>query len=220
MAMKSFFHQTLVLFSIAFLFVYCSTNDQIQKRPLLTENSIVMDINGLVDKSYDDYTSWSLYTTVAEKSKAIDYSIYESKFNKYLIISEDQDSSAHIKLEYIGKKGPTSKNQLDEIEQRRKEWMNTCNNHQVEELIYNFYTNPPYYYNHKPMIMNQEDLIEQYAYMTAPDYSLTLSTLFIEAVNERLVFEIGKCSGSYNGKYVIVWKKEGEDWKVHLDSNL
>lgn len=217
MTLKNRFGLTLLLLSI----LACSNSDTIQKRPVLTENSILLNEQGVFVKDYDKVTSWSLYTTVANQNHKIDYSIYESEFNKYLIISEDKDSKSMIQLEYIGKKGPVDLTAFEEIEYRRNKWMQTCNDHQVELLIKEFYTNPPFYYNHKPLVTTQKDLLNEYSYMNEPDYNLKLSPMFTEAVNENLVFEIGQCSGSYNSKYVIVWKKESDgEWRIHLDSNI
>jgi hypothetical protein len=45
--------------------------------------------------------------------------------------------------------------------------------------------------------------------------------MIIEAVNQELVFEIGQGSGSYNGNYLLVWKKGEDDvWRILLDSNI
>jgi len=215
------FKTSLRFLLILLAFLACSTNETTQKRPVFKESSIFMSEKGILsNKEYKDYTSWSLYTTVANKTENIDYSIYESKFNKYILISEDKDSIPTILLEYIGKKGQTKKESLDKIEQTRNAWVETCNNHQVNELIENFYTAPPNYYNHKPMVTDQDSLFEVYRYMENEDYNLSLRPLHLEQVNENLVFEIGQCVGSYKGKYVLVWQKQPDgEWKIHLDSN-
>ena len=56
--------------------------------------------------------------------------------------------------------------------------------------------------------------------MNNPKYSLNLTPIVLELVNERIAIEIGQCSGSYNGKYVLVWEKTKDgQWKVLFDAN-
>lgn len=107
------------------------------------------------------------------------------------------------------------------IEERRQMWMALCNAHKITELINTLYTENTLYYNHRPMVVGREAVMNEYQYMTDPEYNLRLEPLTVEAVNENLVFEIGQCSGSYQGNYLLVWKK-GEDgnWRILIDSNI
>lgn len=108
-----------------------------------------------------------------------------------------------------------------EIDAARKKWMLLCNQHNAAELVKQLYTKNAIYYNHKPVVVGTESIAEEYGYMNNPDYRLKLVPLTVDPANKNIVFEIGQCSGSYNGKYVLIWKK-GEDgiWKILLDSNV
>ena len=107
------------------------------------------------------------------------------------------------------------------IATRRAEWIKMCNQHDATVLVEKLYAPNALYYNHKPMVVGRQAIIEEYDYMNNPEYELNLSPLVIEAVNENIVFELGQCSGSYGGKYVLIWQKNAAgEWYVLLDSNL
>lgn len=109
----------------------------------------------------------------------------------------------------------------EELETARELWMEYCNANNAGALIENMYTDNALYYNHKPMIFGRPPLIEEYSYMNNPEYSLKLQPLYLAQVTNELVYEIGQCSGSYRGKYVIVWEKQpGGNWQVLFDSNI
>ena len=130
-----------------------------------------------------------------------------------------RDSSDHRLLEMIV---PDSdyKDAGKEITARRNEWMKLCNAHQVEALVNDLYTENALYYNFKPMITGRSQLAATYSYMNRPQYSLELNPICVEQVSDNLVFEIGQCSGSYGGQYVLVWLKEKDgQWRILLDAN-
>ncbi|WP_445383482.1 hypothetical protein [Robiginitalea sp. IMCC43444] len=114
-----------------------------------------------------------------------------------------------------------SENNLAEISKRRDLWMQLCNTHKIEELVNNLYAEEALYYNHRPLTVGREEIIPTYGYMKSPQYRLTLTPIVVVPVNPNMVYEIGQCSGSYPGKYVLVWKK-GSDavWRILLDSNI
>ena len=108
-----------------------------------------------------------------------------------------------------------------EIDQRRTEWMTLCNAHNAKDLVANIYSENALYYNHRPMIVGQEAIVTEYGYMNNPNYRLNLTPIIFKTINESLVFEIGQCSGSYPGNYVLVWQKnESGDWRIFFDSNI
>ena len=83
------------------------------------------------------------------------------------------------------------------------------------------YSENTLYYNHKPLVVGRELLIEEYSYMNRENYQLTLNPIVVDQVNDKLVFEIGQCKGSYGGKYIIIWRKEESGkWEVFIDSNI
>jgi len=87
-------------------------------------------------------------------------------------------------------------------------------------LITNTYVENAVYYNNNRLTIGTDHIIKEYQYMNNPAYQLTLIPIILEGVNETLAFEIGQCSGSYGGKYILVWgKRKGTSWKIIFDSN-
>lgn len=138
----------------------------------------------------------------------------------HLLIEEVGNSTSQRKLEFISEKGSTDID-LSIIDQRRVEWIEYCNSHDAEGLVENLYTENAVYYNHRPVITGREALTQTYQYMNSPRYSLNLTPLHVEVVNESIIFEIGQCDGSYNGKYILVWQKDEDgSWSILMDSNI
>ena len=136
---------------------------------------------------------------------------------QHIIITKGEEQSRE--LEFISEKGDTELPKA--ISDQRDKWMALCNAHDAGQLVRELYVNPPLYYNHRPMITAQDELIKTYGYMNRPQYNLQLTPIHVEAVNDHIVFEIGQCSGSYPGKYLLVWKKETDgQWRILLDSNI
>lgn len=109
---------------------------------------------------------------------------------------------------------------FDAIDRSRNTWIERCNQHNAGNLIETMYTPNAFYYNHKPMIVGREALSSEYSYMNNPDYKLSLTPLYTAQVSNSLFYEIGQCSGSYKGKYIIVWQKQPDgNWQVLFDSN-
>lgn len=144
----------------------------------------------------------------------------DNKIFKHLLIRDSRNGANLRELEFIApaKKGipvPAA------IQERREQWIQLCNAHNPSVLVEKLYAVNAIYYNHRPVIKGREDIIADYQYMADPNYILTLEPLVLEAVTNDLVFEIGQCTGTYNGKYILVWKKNTEGiWEVLLDSNI
>ena len=138
----------------------------------------------------------------------------------HLILWRKADGKLLRELELIA---PTedAESYKPEIDKIRRDWMDVCNSHDTKELVTGFYSNNALYYNHRPMIIGHEAIIQEYSYMNDPNYELTLSPIIFEAVNGSLAFEIGRCSGSYPGNYILVWQKSDEgEWRIFFDSNI
>ena len=105
------------------------------------------------------------------------------------------------------------------ITEARTAWMRLCNSHLTNELVRNAYTSNAAYYNNNRILIGTTAIMKEYSYMNNPSYQLTLTPIVVEAAGKDLAFEIGQCSGSYGGKYTLVWKKVGANWKVLFDSN-
>ena len=177
--------------------------------------------------------NWSIvqhehnFSVTAHQSRGIKYHLDalwlgDKGWLQLLSITEGHGADEKIVLEMIV---PTTfiaeENFLQELEERRELWMEKCNAHAVEDLVNSLYTDNTMYYNHRPMVQGHETLSSVYQYMARPSYSLQLEPLHLLAVHEGLVFEIGQCSGSYPGKYILVWvKTPSGEWKILLDSNV
>lgn len=108
---------------------------------------------------------------------------------------------------------------LSSINNARNAWMKLCNGHKASELVRSAYTDNAVYYNSHRVLVGTANITTEYRYMNNPDYRLTLTPIIVEGAGKNIAFEIGQCSGSYLGKYTLVWKKVGNTWKVLFDSN-
>ncbi|MEM9544837.1 MAG: hypothetical protein AAGA77_02635 [Bacteroidota bacterium] len=162
---------------------------------------------------------------IANEKKGLTYEmseIIDANDLKYqqILIWKDTDTLRHQAFEHIAPKRKADVD-LSEINASREQWMELCNAHNSKDLIHKMYSENTLYYNHKPMVVGREELVKEYDYMNRANYKLTLKPIIVEVVNEDCVFEIGQCEGSYNGKYIIVWRKDfSEKWEVFIDSNI
>lgn len=138
----------------------------------------------------------------------------------HLVLWRNTNGNLQRELEFVTPIGTKEPNE-DEITPSRKQWMSLCNANNAKALVAEMYSENARYYNHKPMVMGRKAITAEYQYMNNPDYQLKLSPLIVEVVNKTLAFEIGQCSGSYPGNYVLVWQKgEDDTWRILLDSNI
>ncbi|MEM7379611.1 MAG: hypothetical protein AAF361_00280 [Bacteroidota bacterium] len=161
----------------------------------------------------------------AHRDSTIQYEVAQlwtsdGQFFKSLVIWNRSGGEPLRELELIAI-ADESKSFPTAIDARREDWMKLCNAHNASELVKDLYTANSIYYNHKPVVIGHEDIASEYSYMNRENYSLKLTPLIREAVDEDLAFEIGQCSGSYGGKYVLIWQKGQDDvWRILMDSNL
>lgn len=236
--------KSLFLFLAPCLFLSC--NSSTAKKPALSdtaiqwifsnqgvfmnENGIAFQGNNLIRNYMNanpiDLSSWkSLYSVPASGDSTIQYEIgtAKNKLNEsYTILSiwKKDQSIKKSELIFVGKSNP-SQVPLNELKNRRDEWMKLCNQHRVSSLVEELYTPDALYFNHKPLIKGTADITKEYDYMNKPNYHLDLAPLHIETVTDSLIFEIGQGSGSYGGKYILIWKKNTQGkWMVYMDSNI
>lgn len=118
----------------------------------------------------------------------------------------------------------SSSAQLDKegLDKAREKWVALCNANDSKLLIDQLYHDPTVYYNSgRSPITDKEALAREYSYMNNPKYELFLTPIHTEPVTQDLAYEIGQCSGSYPGKYIIIWKKHPKfGWQVLVDSNI
>lgn len=124
-------------------------------------------------------------------------------------------------FEFVVMEEATAKVDLASIKAARKKWVELCNAHNADALIEQLYHDPTLYYNHRPPVTSKAELAKLYSYMNNPAYNLDLKPIHTAAVADDLALEIGQCSGSYPGKYIIIWKKHPKfGWQVLVDSNI
>ncbi|WP_350293378.1 hypothetical protein [uncultured Croceitalea sp.] len=138
---------------------------------------------------------------------------------KYAVIWDTSHETEKRVLEFLAEADDFSLD-LKPIHAQRDKWIKLCNSHNATNLINNLYSQNTMYYNHRPIVIGREDLITNYAYMNNADYKLALHPIIIEPVSKNIVYEIGQCKGSYNGKYILIWQKTGEGWQILFDSNI
>lgn len=169
----------------------------------------------------------SLFNVEASKNRGIHYELIRYKtedLKEYVqvVIWRLDNEQVIREFEFTERSSPEAKKvDVNEITDRRKLWMELCNAHNAENLVKELYSSNTMYFNHKPIVKGLENLIKEYGYMNNSDYTLHLQPMKLEVVNANFAYEIGQCSGSYNGKYLLVWKKQSDGhWKIHIDSNI
>ncbi|MDT0608145.1 YybH family protein [Croceitalea rosinachiae] len=198
---------------------------------IVSADSIIAGSSAIADYyinlSTEITESQTLFLSEANKSEGIHYElisyrIAEAKEYAQAVIWKSIDGVKVREFEYTVKRDISDPEALkDQISKRRDLWIQLCNKHNAENLVKKLYTSDAIYFNHKPLVIGAENISKEYRYMNNDNYNLTLKPLIVEIVTGDIAFEIGKCAGSYGGKYVIVWKKEpGGRWKVFIDSNF
>ena len=192
-------------------------------------NGAIIVGNNAIDSSYKNRSFvidsiQVIKNVVANKKRGINYEIgvywIGKQAYKHLIIWNTTDTIQKRELEFIAK-STANPSVLEEINLSRKKWITLCNQHDAAQLVAQVYTPNAIYYNHKPAIIGRKGIAEEYQYMNRKKYSLHLEPIIVETVTSGLVFEIGQCTGSYKGKYMIIWEKQEEgDWQVLMDSNI
>lgn len=162
---------------------------------------------------------------LANEARAIEYEISESilesgKSNKHLVIWQTKDTQRQRVFEFTARVDNPSEN-LSELDRRRALWISLCNQNDAQTLIQELYSENTIYYNHKPLVQGRIPLAREYQYMNDKAYELSLQAIMVAPVNKDYVFEIGQCSGSYNGKYILIWRKDEDgQWRIFIDSNI
>lgn len=169
----------------------------------------------------------SVFKVEASKKKRINYEVikYKTEDQKeyiQIVIWRLENGQVIREFEFTEKSNLEAKKvDINEIADKRKLWIELCNANNAENLVTQLYSANTIYFNHKPIIKGVKDVIKEYEYMNNDKYSLHLQPMKLEVVNANLAYEIGQCSGSYKGKYVLVWKKESDgNWKIYIDSNI
>ena len=196
----------------------------------MNENGMALQGSNLIQNYFKTnpealLSSETLYAVPANPDSSIHYEIREGQTNTHepciiLAILKKEQAADKVELLFKSKSNEASL-PLEELNTRRNEWMRFCNMHHADSLVNELYTPDAFYFNHKPLIKGRADIIQEYGYMNQSDYHLELTPLRVVPVSDSLIFEIGQGSGSYGGKYILVWKKTNEGkWMIYMDSNI
>lgn len=171
----------------------------------------------------------TIYTNknvIADRDQRYEYEIGTfitsegSEFN-HLVIWNTQNAPKTRELEFIAQSRESENGVLKEINLSRDKWIKLCNEHNSTGLVEELYKPNAIYYNHKPVVIGTIAIIKEYGYMNNENYNLHLEPIIVKLVSSKVAFEIGQCSGSYNGKYILVWEKNSQGaWRVLMDSNI
>ncbi|AQX09300.1 YybH family protein [Elizabethkingia ursingii] len=169
----------------------------------------------------------SLFSVEANSKRKINYELVSYKTDDQkefigIVIWKIENEKIIREFEFTKESSLVSqKADTTSISQRRKLWIQLCNEHNPKNLAKELYSSNIIYYNHKPLVKGTDDLIKEYSYMDNKSYHLELHPLILKVVNPDFAFEIGQCTGSYNGKYIIVWEKDVDGkWRIIVDSNI
>jgi ketosteroid isomerase-like protein len=212
---------------------YISTHNMDSLATLYTSNAIKVRATGEVFNIADAITRYYSKKEVGIEAIETNFrvnanAIYDYEMGNFTLANGDHYKHVIIwnttlqkrDFEFISK--AESNIPLDpNIEARRNQWIQLCNAHDALALVSELYATNTVYYNHKPVVVGVDAVAKEYGYMNNPQYTLSLTPLHLEMVTPTLAFEIGQCSGSYNGKYIIIWQKDAVGiWKVLVDSNI
>lgn len=110
--------------------------------------------------------------------------------------------------------------QIREIDRARELWMERSNAHDHERLVSRSYAADGFYVNQGQHYRGTEAISERYSYMSQPNWQIQLTAKSVMKVQKELVFELGEYNSGGIGHYVIIWEKQGDQWKVLLDFNF
>lgn len=183
-------------------------------------------INAQYDKLHQEIEAIEAVHSIhlEEAHKNIHYEIgffLTNDYRKYhfLIIWRKEESQMVREFEYFAESNQVDL-PLDEIHAARNKWVEICNEHRAADLVKELYLPNALYYHHEPPIIGTQAITEEYQYMNRPSYSIKLHPLAIVPVNQSTVLEIGHGSESFNGKYVLIWKRTESGWMILMDSNV
>ena len=149
------------------------------------------------------------------------YALDNGATYRHLVIWDQQQETPRRVLDFLALADLANRPEKGVLDSFREQWIELCSAHDAYQLVAQSYTPNALYYNHRPLVIGIDSIAVEYDYMNQPTYSLKLTPLAVEMVSADLAYEIGQCSGSYSGKYILVWQKDDEGkWKILLDSNI
>ncbi len=153
-----------------------------------------------------------------------DIGLFEDKNKKnhaYLIAWNRINGTWQKELEVINAFDKNTKLPEMEIAEARQLWEKLSNSHDHKALIQEVYTSDAIYFNRGKIDEGTEAITKRYAYMANPNWQITLTPIQLLAVQEGLIYEVGKYKSNGLGHYVIIWTKTADNkWKARFDFNF
>ncbi|MTI41861.1 hypothetical protein [Fulvivirga lutimaris] len=122
-------------------------------------------------------------------------------------------------FEVIYEHTPVPGNTGDVAATGRQAWEDYANEHRPDQIIKNVSAKNGMYFN-RGSLYHGDEIIEAYGYMTNESYHIKLESMSGSMVNEDTFFDIGTFQVGGKGLYLLIWTKEGNDWKILLDFNF
>ncbi|MEQ9164853.1 MAG: hypothetical protein RLO12_01235 [Fulvivirga sp.] len=146
---------------------------------------------------------------------------YSTATNKvfYSVIGWKQLGDWTKEFEVIYEHKPVANETGDVATAGRQAWEDHANEHRPDLIIENVNAQNGMYFN-RGRLSHGDEIIEAYGYMNNENYHIKLESLSGTRVNENIFFDIGTYQVGGKGLYLLIWVKEGDDWKILLDFNF
>lgn len=105
------------------------------------------------------------------------------------------------------------------IDNARENWEKHSNSHRPDLIVEKIFSKEGKYYTRGNLFIGKE-IIDGYSYMANESYKINLESLKLLQVNCNIVYDIGTFEVGGKGLYILIWKKESEEWKLLLDFNF
>ncbi len=107
------------------------------------------------------------------------------------------------------------------ITQARTKWVELSNAHDHGKLVEEIYTADAIYFNNGQVDQGTLPISQRYAYMSSPNWHISLHPIHVMPVQDDLCYEIGKYVSNGEGHYLLIWQKQVDGhWQALLDFNF
>lgn len=137
----------------------------------------------------------------------------------YTIIGWRDDGRWNKEFEVIYPAKFNIKDETTLVDFPRDQWQKYSNEHRPDLIVEKVFSDNSNYFN-RGMHSRGMEIADAYSYMKADSYSIRLEPVAVHQINEHAIFEIGIFHVGGRGLYTLIWKKEGEEWKLLMDFNF
>lgn len=137
----------------------------------------------------------------------------------YSIIGWRNADGWHKEFEAIYPAKFNIKNETPLVDPLRLQWQTFSNQHRPDLIAKKVFSGEGNYLN-RGIHSRGMEIAEAYAYMNDESYTIKLEPVTVHQVNEHTIFEIGIYDVGGKDVYALIWRKEGDDWKLLMDFNF